>query len=193
MKTVHLYPEKGQKPKLVLRKLLGYKGKHVGKGVFARVYWCTKLRRIIKVGKLTDPYLEYVKLIRKETSSLVPRIDKVIYCHDFEEDHVASWKSLSAYAIIMERLYHARTPRQKAIRDLMVNSIDPEDCVLLESIVEANPRPAFLRDLLKLNKRITKKADRSRWDGDCALDLDVHSDNIMFRANGQPVITDPYC
>lgn len=183
MRTTQLYANENQNPSEMLRKVVGYTGRPFSRGVYGRVYWSQPLRRVIKVGNLSDSYLEYIKLIKREKSSLIPHVDKVIYCHDFDGN-----EHIGAYAVIMERLYHARTPKQIATRDLIIEAIDPEGCISLKLIAAANPRPRFLHELIRVARRITRKCESGTID----VTLDMHNDNVMFRSNGQAVITDPY-
>jgi hypothetical protein len=192
MKTVNLFASKGQQSKTLLQETVGWSGRFFSRGIYAHVYWSQSLRRVVKVGALDDAYLKYVHLIKREKSTLVPRIDKLICCHDYG---VKRWEnrdrenSRGSYAVIMERLYHARTSKQRAIRDLIIEAIDPEGCISLKLISEANPQPAFLDDLIKVARRITRPYETGTLD----VELDMHNDNVMFRSNGQAVITDPYC
>jgi formylmethanofuran:tetrahydromethanopterin formyltransferase len=64
-------------------------------------------------------------------------------------------------------------------------SVDP-DCKVIPDEIVQNVLPEELNDVLKIVVRGTKLSTID-------LGYDLHSGNVMIRANGEFVITDPLC
>lgn len=190
MKVIHIHATEKERPFDLLKKSLGIKGKPLGSGAFAKAWWSPKLRRVVKIGEQVDPYVEFLSLVKRSKSSLLPKIDKVIFCH--EAGALRKDKD-GAYAVIMERLYRPSSPRQRALMSIIIDTFETagwstEDVrVALKNVVKSNATSTFLEELLKVCHRVENLCD------DYGYEMDMHDNNIMFRRNGQPVITDPYC
>jgi hypothetical protein len=166
----------------------------IGSGCYAAAIDSTDRTQVIKIGNsMSDPWLDYYHLVIKKNQDN-PHIPKVKYfmC---DEEH-------SYYICIMERLDEDScntTPKYKTkITELCK---DYTSCIITyaefvtqcAAYAEAIPDVAKLAELLELIRKHTEVfiGDFDEQ-GECAIKLDMHKGNFLFR-DYTLVVTDPWC
>lgn len=167
----------------------------VGAGCYAAALESkADIDKIIKVGNnLDDPWLAYYEEVIKHNQNN-PCVPKVYSLNIQRSD--------GYYICVMERLitqsYDSAVRSAKSyIRDYVMSNLTRDEW--LDKIIDYPkliPHPGYM---LKIMDEIR---DRSDLDDECCYDgddlwnlrrIDLHTDNILQRANGQLVITDPWC
>jgi hypothetical protein len=173
-------------PKTFVKEILSVlHAREIGEGAFATAYSVGK-DEIIKVFERDRGYLYFLKAISKskKQNSFLPQINSVL--------KVKSGRKI-VYMVSMERLKSFFQLRDGSKRktefsnfmNFLDKSVDPDHKVIPDEIVQ-NVLPEELNDVLKIVVRGTKLITID-------LGCDLHSGNVMVRANGEFVITDPLC
>lgn len=166
----------------------------IGAGCYAAVLESKAVSdRVIKIGNNTDdPWLRYYNQIVKKNqhNSCVPKVMSL----QVDKDH-------EYYICVMEKLYYDdRQEKEKnLVRDYVRGLLSKDEW--LDKAVEY--RKAFphlggmltLMDMLKANgvSDLEEPYEDEYEDVYSVNRLDLHTANILSRANGQLVITDPWC
>lgn len=152
--------------------------------------------KVIKIGNnLNDPWLDYYEEVIK-TNQDNPCVPKVF--------SLKVQRSDGYYICIMERLVSSPFDTdiikvKRAIRSYVLGDLTREEW--LDEIIDHPKLIGHPGYMLKIMDEIR---DRSDLDDECYDDtdwddmwnlrrVDLHSDNILQRADGQLVITDPWC
>jgi hypothetical protein len=173
-------------PKTFVKEILSVlHAREIGEGAFATAYSVGK-DEIIKVFARDRGYLYFLKAISKskKQNSFLPQINSVL--------RVKNGRKI-VYMVSMERLKSVFQLREGSKRktefynfmNFLDKSVDPDHKVIPDEIVQ-NVLPEELNDVLKIVVRGTKLITID-------LGCDLHSGNVMIRANGEFVITDPLC
>jgi hypothetical protein len=173
-------------PKTFVKEILSVlHAREIGAGAFATAYSVGK-DEIIKVFERDRGYLYFLKAISKskKQNSFLPQINSVL--------RVKNGRKI-VYMVSMERLKSYFQLRDGSKRktefsnfmNFLDKSVDPDHKVIPDEIVQ-NVLPEELNDVLKIVVRGTKLITID-------LGCDLHSGNVMIRANGEFVITDPLC
>jgi hypothetical protein len=173
-------------PKTFVKEILSVlHAREIGEGAFATAYSVGK-DEIIKVFERDRGYLYFLKAISKskKQNSFLPQINSVL--------RVKNGRKI-VYMVSMERLKSYFQLRDGSKRktefsnfmNFLDKSVDPDHKVIPDEIVQ-NVLPEELNDVLKIVVRGTKLITID-------LGCDLHSGNVMVRANGEFVITDPLC
>lgn len=169
----------------------------IGSGCYAAALESlSDIDRVIKIGNnLNDPWIDYYEEVIKpnQHNPCVPKV----FSLTIQRDH-------SYYVCVMERLvvnsslsgdvYKAKA----AIRDYVSGNLDRDEWLdIIVDFPRLVPHPAYM---LRIMDEIR---DRSDLEDECDYDdwddlwnvrrVDLHTDNILQRENGQLVITDPWC
>lgn len=162
-----------------LKKALGVKGKQIGRGAYAAVY-ATENDTVIKI---TEDWSHYAFVAGSDKDNpCLPRMLK----------DMSGLCPSGIYAYETERLFApGKLGRKKDVKDIVdkvdhakrtvpyTNSFDADIVKQVSNSVE----PGYMKDALDYVR------DFINGRGDCSLDL--HEGNIMCRADGTLVITDP--
>jgi hypothetical protein len=173
-------------PKTFVKEILSVlRARQIGEGAFATAYSVGK-NEIIKVFERDRGYLYFLKAISKskKQNSFLPQINSVL--------RVKNGRKI-VYMVSMERLKSFFQLRDGSKRktefsnfmNFLDKSVDPEFKSIPDEISQ-NVLPKELNDVLKIVVRGTKLSTID-------LGCDLHSGNVMIRANGEFVITDPLC
>jgi hypothetical protein len=173
-------------PKTFVKEILSVlHAREIGAGAFATAYSVGK-DEIIKVFERDRGYLYFLKAISKtkKQNSFLPQINSVL--------RVKNGRKI-VYMVSMERLktvwqLREGSKRKTEFYDLMNfldKSVDPGFKAIPDEIVRG-VLPEELLDVIKIVSRGTKLST-------IELGYDLHSGNVMVRANGEFVITDPLC
>lgn len=189
MKTSVFYSKRTARPEDTLRKLLGVQGRRLGSGAYATAYWSPSRKKVIKIGRLDDPYLDYVRAIKRRKSSLFPKISDLLICLESGTDRD---DNEGAYAVVMERLIRPSSRKQRARVNLAIAMFDTEGWdveadELIVNVIHAGMSAAMFKQLKRAAdfvKELVNEFDHC---------MDMHDENIMLRRNGQLVLTDPFC
>lgn len=169
----------------------------IGAGCYAAALESkTDSDKIIKIGNnLSDPWLDYYEEVIK-TNQNNPCVPKVYSLNIQRAD--------GYYICVMERLitstYDSDIMKAKnAIRQYVSGDIDRDEWLdIIVDYPKQVPLPGYM---IKIMDQIRDGSDlddecydETDWDDMWNLRrVDLHSDNILQRANGQLVITDPWC
>lgn len=146
---------------------------------------------VIKIGNNSDdPWLDYYSLvITKYSDALcVPKI------HSFYHD-----TSNCFYVCNMEKLYYytdeATKTAKKLVKDYVSGSIDEAEW--FDAAVEYPKHFGHLGQFMAIMDVIKQESDYDyedwQYEDGTYRRVDLHEANILSRANGQLVITDPWC
>jgi len=166
----------------------------VGVGCFAAALESTvSVDKIIKIGNdLNDKWLDYYYeiCIKYKDALCVPKI------HSFYEDCTHGY-----YVCTMEKLFYYTDEHTNAAKDLVrqyiSGSITKHEW--LDKAVEYPKHFGHLGQFLQVMDNIKERSD---LEDECCYEdedvysyrhLDLHNANILSRACGQLVITDPWC
>lgn len=155
----------------------------IGAGCYAAaLQYKTDTNKVIKVGtNLDDPWLDYYWDIIKDNqhNSCVPKV----YSLHVDRQH-------NFYVCIMEKLIGYAPDRiqendaKGLVRKYIEGSITRDEW--LDAAVEYPKHFPSLGSMLDLMNKIKQRADDYKR-------LDLHTANILTRASGQLIITDPWC
>lgn len=173
-------------PKTFVKEVLSVlHARMIGDGAFATAYSVGK-DEIIKIFERDRGYLYYLKALAKmkTQNSFAPVINSVLQVKKGRK---------SVYMVSMERLKPGQRLKIDSKRSGMfydfinfVDSVaDSEYNTIPDELVRAT-LPDELNDVLKIVIRGTKLST-------IELANDLHAGNVMIRANGEFVITDPLC
>lgn len=161
--------------------------KYHGSGVWGKVYKVDN-EEVIKVFSDDRGYLHYLKGIAKlkQDNSFMPRIN---YIHKIVDEHKDVW-----YMVSMERLTDYTTLKARgrkdfhAFRDLVKEYVGDDwdvECLGLTDLPRELVEVA-LPDTLLAVMDVIKEGNYQH-----GLGFDLHTGNVMVRAGGDFVITDP--
>jgi len=169
----------------------------IGSGCYAAALESlSHMDRIIKIGNnLNDPWLCYYKEIIEpnQDNPCVPKIFS-LNIQDNDSYYVCIMERLVASSYLSGDVFKAKS----AIRDYIIGSIDRNQWLdIIVNFPKLVPHPGYMLQIMD------KIRDRSDLDDECEYDdyddqwnvrrVDLHTDNILQRKNGQLVITDPWC
>lgn len=158
------------------------RARKIGEGAFATVFSVGK-NEIVKVFQKDRGYLYFLNAIRKtkKQNSFLPRINSVLQVKNGRE---------ILYMVSMERLKSVFQLREGSkLKDQFYNFMDFIGESVDESISDKIKQNVLSEEL----KYVMKIVDRGTRLNTIDLTCDLHSGNVMVRANGEFVITDPLC
>jgi hypothetical protein len=186
MKHAVFHAPAKMRPSDLLRKMFLPKGKGknklLGSGAYATAHWVPSLNRVVKLGELSDPYLDYVRTIKRSRtpSPFFPKIDEVIECHESGAD----WDDQDGcYAVVMERLYDSSKAQFEVMREIVCSTYDGDSGELdAREVVDLFLNKKIDTKVLKAALKAARHVERLCES--VGADMDMHTGNILFRKTG---------
>jgi hypothetical protein len=148
----------------------GYKIEAIGEGLYAQVFHRPGENYVIKIFKDDPGYFKYLKFILQNQNN--PHIPKI------RGKFMKPFKDAEIYLVRMELLRKYKSHKEADIIDTIESALQGK----IQSI-EALEK-IYGSAMTEIIKGISNIMDKG------ALN-DIHYGNVLFRANGTPVITDP--
>ena len=173
-------------PKTFVKEILSVlHAREIGSGAFATAYSVGK-DEIIKVFERDRGYLYFLKAISKtkKQNSFLPQINSVLRVKNGQKVvYMVSMERLKSYFKLKSD--SKRKTEFSNFMNFLSKSVDPDFKVIPDEIV----RSVLPEELIKVVKIVVRGSKLKTIDLGC----DLHSGNVMIRANGDFVITDPLC
>ncbi len=161
----------------------------LGRGAYSRVYGNDSKSYVVKINTTYDrPYAWFILLTKKFPNIHFPKISSIKQFSSFN----SSGKKQHFYMFLMEKLEHSVSSEKMSYIIKIVGDTKPsiyhdpkyKNQTADDLRYQFNIPPNFPTSLIEASM-IVGKYSGNYWP-------DLHSDNIMARANGTIVISDPY-
>lgn len=160
---------------------LGWKERSYGK--FSTVYINPNKSYVLKVNNIFDPgYQRYIDFISKhKNNKYLPKIiSKELITKSHEKYYLYFIEKLKYFPKTVVTEFISAIAERTLSNDLtdIINALSDSDKKIVNKINKKYP--GLLRTAFEIGKNTGRK------------NLDIHNKNVMQRADGTPVITDPY-
>lgn len=142
----------------------------VGAGYYAEVYGKSEKDYVVKVFERDGAYLAFLKMIQEHPNKHFPKVKGRV------------WISPSYNGVRLEKLYPADPKYARMLSTYLINKRDGfvNDALLEKANEYIRDKPELLAALDMIDEKLLNR-----------FHLDLGADNVMQRADGTIVITDP--